>query len=729
MAPLRRFRNYDPFLAPQRWLLRLGSRFYYPIAAVAVMAVVGIVVRDALLGHDRARRLVDLMLVGGACVFVLYWRAERMWLKGRVNWLVSITRPERAFLWSGLAVIFIALGTIALLRLAPTSTAANHLWPLFLFPLLFLAERGDTFPFLFVTGLSALLALLLRSAVSNTFSGVLTPPLWLVILATSNYYLARRHLLLELRTALLREIANRLSNTPDIETSFEALAELIGHRLRHDHVRIWVVDESNTELVLHAAHGAPKAQWANLRLPIADGIPGQVIRERRPEHWDDASKCSYHVTQPAFEWVRAVLAVPILVAGQAVGVLEILSPREAEFWELDEEHLSLMADSIGIALARSQHVRREAERLHDTLWAAFSRLSDGTSIQDMFDEVAQLAREQLGADRVVLYQLAPGTGYPLTPPLYRGETSPPEESLADESPLFDLLAKWTPHYGEAGIVFLPLGSRSERAGALFLHYRDKRAFSPLDKLSLEAFANLVAEQINRERARWRKYEAFGGVLFGVHGPLTLSADSIRRLTGRAQETLRDDPATAEAALAQAQNTARKLEMAAMLTRLSRRDELDETGLRDELRRATTKLVQLVEPNCRVHTDIPDEADDLPIAVLDALYCLAMEAVANAAFHGHAQRIDVEIELDSTAIRLGVSDNGQGFDPAAARPGPNGIFENLELAQKQFAARGCINSQPGAGATVEVVFPCLPDVVELDENELTTERTESTETNQ
>ena len=75
MAPLRRFRNYDPFLAPQRWLLRLGSRFYYPIAAVAVMAIVGIVVRDALLGHDQARRLVDLMLVGGACVFVLYWRA------------------------------------------------------------------------------------------------------------------------------------------------------------------------------------------------------------------------------------------------------------------------------------------------------------------------------------------------------------------------------------------------------------------------------------------------------------------------------------------------------------------------------------------------------------------------------------------------------------------------------------------------------------------------------
>jgi len=260
------------------------------------------------------------------------------------------------------------------------------------------------------------------------------------------------------------------------------------------------------------------------------------------------------------------------------------------------------------------------------------------------------------------------------------------------------------------VVFLPLGTRSERVGALFLHYRARREFSPLDKLMLEAFASLVAEQINRERAHWRKYEAFGGVLFGVHGPLTLSADSLRRLTGAARESLRADPATAEAALEQAQKVARKLELAAMLTRLSKRDEFDPTTLADELRRAATKILQFIEPNCRVSIDIPEEADDLPFEVLDAIYCLAIEAIVNAAYHGHAQRIDIRLELEPTRIRLQVTDNGQGFDPAHARPGPNGIFEGLELVQQQFAAQGCVESQPGAGARVEIVFPCLGDVV-------------------
>jgi GAF domain-containing protein len=542
----------------------------------------------------------------------------------------------------------------------------------------------------------------LRSAVINSVSGILTPPLWLIILATSNYYLARRHRLLELRAALLHEIATQLSTTSDIDTSFEAIAELIGQRLRYAHVHLWGLGTADT-LSLQAAHGTPPARWRGTVWPGDWGLPGRVRQTRQPQHVDHAPNYP-----PPFDWARSALAVPILVAEDVVGVLEVLSPRVAEFWELDAEQLTQLADSIGVAVARGQHVRREAERMHTTLWTAFSQLNAEVSLADMFDAVARLARTQLGADRVMLYQLAPGTGYPLTPPLFQGaaETLP----IADAD-LIQLLLNWEPDYaiteGRA-TVFLPLGRREARAGVLFLHYQAKANFSPLDKLVLEAFANLVAEQINRERARWRKYEAFGGVLFGVHGPLTLSADSIRRLTGHAQATLRSDPASAEAALEQAQNVARKLEMAAMLTRLSKRAELDEVALSDELRRAALKVVQLVEPQCRVHTTIPEEADDLPIAVLDALYCLGLEAVANAAFHGHAQRIELRIAVEPTAIRLTVTDTGQGFDPAAARPGPNGIFEGMELVQQQFAAQCEIVSQPGAGTRVEVVWPCLPE---------------------
>jgi GAF domain-containing protein len=741
----------DPFVAPHRWLLRLGSRFYYPIAAVAVTGIIGIVVRDALLGNARLRQLSDLILISGLCVLVVFWRAERMWMRGQINWLVRLARPDLGFLWSSFAVIVISLALVVFIRLTgPDSTAANHLWPLFLFPLLFLAERSETFPFLLVTGLTCLLVTLLRFSVSNSLSGALTPPLWLATLATSNFYLARRHHLLQMRTALLRQIGNQLSNTPDVETSFEAIADAISYRLRHDHVRLWLVDQTSGRLVLHAAAGTPKEKWESLTLSASGSLPGSVLQHGQPERWDDVRQCAYYESQAPFEWIRSALGVPITVADKAVGVLEVVSPRDSDFWELDQEHLTLLADSIGLALARSQHARREAERLRDTLWRAVSQVADCTSAQEMFDTIAREAREHLGADLVVLYQLAPGTAYPLTPPLFMGDFYDSERlrqpRIPEDSVLFDLLEKWAPYYSTdaahdpilgkgtrsldgtqidnaprarfifrenvRSVAFLPLGSRSERAGALFLHYRAWREFSPLDKLTLEAFASLVAEQINRERAHWRKYEAFGGVLFGVHGPLTLSADSLRRLTGSAREALHTDPAIAEAALAQAEKVASKLELAAMLTRLAQRDTLGMTGLREELRRAATKIVQFTVPReaCRVVTHIPPEADDLPIEVLDAIYCLAMEAVVNATFHGRARRVDIQVELQRTGIRLVVADNGAGFDPATARHGPNGIFEGLELVQQQFAAQGCIISQPGDGARFEVTFPCLADTL-------------------
>lgn len=742
--------NTDPFRPPQRWLLRLGTRFYYPIAFVAGLLLIGIVVNHVFRTEDFWRRLIDLTLLAGGCVALLFWRAERLWLRGRVDWLVRFARPDLAFLWAGAATFFITIAIALTTYLSDFNPLlVTYLWPLFLFPLLFLSERGDTAPFLFVTACACFQLFLLRLPVSNTFAEAFTPPFWLGLLATSNYYLARRHLLLELRVDLLHQISSQLSNTPDVEASFEAIAELIGRRLRHAHVRLWSLAPDGMRLVLQAAWGTPKAKWLGQQRPYLDaGVPGEVLHTQAAVRQD---KLKTPEPKP-FAWVRSALGVPILVGSQVVGVLEVVSPHADDFWDSDIGPLVMLADAIGVALARSQHVRQEAQRLRDTLATALSAIGDCNSIQEMFDEIARFAREKLGSDLVVLYQLAPGTGYPLAPPLFTGDFYYPEQVrhpiLPPDSVLFDLLERWEPYYSSEatrdpvlsrgnfwadpneaelsipygirnrflareavqGVAFLPLGSRSKRVGALFLHYRQPRDFSPLTKLTLEAFATLVAEPINRERAHWRKYEAFGGVLFGVHGPLTLSADAIRRLAGSAQDKLFTEPEQAAEALGQALKVTRKLEMAAMLTRLAKRDELEATGLRDELRRGATKLVQFMEPNCRVTTDIPPEVDDLPLELLDALYCLAMEAVANATFHGRAKRIEIGIEIDDDAVHLAVSDNGSGFDVEAARHGPNGIFEATELVQQQFAATGSVSSTPGQGTQIKVTFPCLADVV-------------------
>lgn len=706
-------RAADPFAASNRWLLRLGLRFYYPVAVVGVTLIVSLIVRDVFAADSFRRRLVILMMIAAACVFVLFWRAEHLWLRGERGWLVRLTRPDRVLVWAGLGVAVIALGLAAATRLLGAGPVSEYLWLLFLFPLLYIAERSRLTPFIVVTAAACLFLILLRTAAGHRLVEIALPPMWLVLLAFSNYYLAHRYLLLERRAEQLGEIANQLSNLPDVDAALGEIARAIAGRLRYAQLRLWLADAAGA-LTVRAAVGAPARETP----------PAQVERAwrlRRAQRQDDQR------STPA---ERSAVAVPILAEGRPVGVLEVSSPHAAEFWEYDDDQLTRMADSVGLALARSRAVQREAARLRDTLAAVVGQLNDCTSVAEMFTVLAEDARSRLAADAVILYQLAPGTGYPLAP-LTAGvlHGRPPAVSPA----LLDLVARWTPLYSAdaaadpalAGLraaddffareapvaaVFLPLGARVERVGALLLAFHAARTFSPLEALTLEALATLAAEQINRERATWRKYEAFGGVLFGVHGPLTLSADALRRLIGAAQTA--PDTKTAAEALANAQKVVRRLEIAAMLTRLSRRDPLEAASLYDDVRRAAQKIAALAEPQggepAAVQVDITPEADDLPFAVQDALYCLALEAAANAAFHGGARQIAITVDIERDEIRLAVADDGRGFDPGQARPGPHGIFEGLALVQEQFAARSTVTSTPGAGARIAVAFPLLPD---------------------
>jgi signal transduction histidine kinase len=87
--------------------------------------------------------------------------------------------------------------------------------------------------------------------------------------------------------------------------------------------------------------------------------------------------------------------------------------------------------------------------------------------------------------------------------------------------------------------------------------------------------------------------------------------------------------------------------------------------------------------------------------------LVQEAVANAAKHARATRIEVKLDYDEETIRLIVRDDGTGFDPAAmtALAGHFGLSGMRERAEK-MAGRLRIHSAPGKGTEIEVHVPHL-----------------------
>jgi signal transduction histidine kinase len=105
----------------------------------------------------------------------------------------------------------------------------------------------------------------------------------------------------------------------------------------------------------------------------------------------------------------------------------------------------------------------------------------------------------------------------------------------------------------------------------------------------------------------------------------------------------------------------------------------------------------------VRLDVADSAEADP-ETREGLVRIVREAVTNAARHGAASSVEVELRRDG-GLRLRIVDNGIGFDPAAPPHRGRG-FGLTSMRERAEAAGGVLHvaSRPGAGTQIEVVLP-------------------------
>ena len=89
-------------------------------------------------------------------------------------------------------------------------------------------------------------------------------------------------------------------------------------------------------------------------------------------------------------------------------------------------------------------------------------------------------------------------------------------------------------------------------------------------------------------------------------------------------------------------------------------------------------------------------------VREALVRIAREAVTNAARHGDAGLVRVELE-NGKGLKLRIVDDGRGFDAVTTRRGRNGGFGLVSMSERARAVGAVltVQSRRGAGTTVEV----------------------------
>ena len=270
----------------------------------------------------------------------------------------------------------------------------------------------------------------------------------------------------------------------------------------------------------------------------------------------------------------------------------------------------------------------------------------------------------------------------------------------------------------AALVRLPLTHRGEPVGRLLLARRSGEAeFSTADHrllddlvqqigtavhtLGLAEHARTLAEDLQRSRerlvtAREEERRRLRRDLHDGLGPqlasMTMQAEAARDLVEprpeHAREVLGGLVRLAHEAVHDVRRVVDEL----------RPQALDALGLVGALQSAS--LDQQVG-GMRVLVVAPDQLPPLPAAVEVVAYCIAQEAVSNAARHASADRCEVRISPVGDLLEVAVTDNGVGMG-ASPRPGV-GLGSMRERAEELGGSLALLPA-PGGGTVVRARLP-------------------------
>lgn len=137
--------------------------------------------------------------------------------------------------------------------------------------------------------------------------------------------------------------------------------------------------------------------------------------------------------------------------------------------------------------------------------------------------------------------------------------------------------------------------------------------------------------------------------------------------------------------------------------------LDDLGLAATVRWYLRERVALA--GFKIKLDMDKDLPRLSADIELACFRVLQVTLTNTAKHAKARNVGVHLRIEGQVLRLTVSDDGQGFDVAAARQRAlaGKSFGLLGLEERARVAGGHveIRSRPGQGTTVEATLPANP----------------------
>jgi two-component system, NarL family, sensor histidine kinase DevS len=538
----------------------------------------------------------------------------------------------------------------------------------------------------------------------------------------------------------LIDVGSNLLSELDLEVVLRSVAEAARELTGARYAALGVLDRERRELERFIHVGIDEETRREIgNLPRGRGVLGELIREPVPLRLRDVNRHPHaYGFPPGHPPMHSFLGVPISVRGETYGNLYMTEKQGAdEFDEADQEAALTLASWAGIAIENARLYtslsEREAEveralRRAETSVDIARTVGGETDVERVLDLIVKRARALVDA-RCLLVMLRREDH--LYVAARAGVVSDDVEAL--QVPIEDSVfgaamrervsrrlernspaseARVREQLGAETALVVPLLFRGRAVGTLVALDREAGGseFDQEDLRLLQAFAASAAtavataqtvesdrlrqqvEAAEKERGRWAR-ELHDDALQGL-AAIRISLATALQSTGEDRSELVER--AAEATVARLEDQINELNR---LINDLRPAALERLGLAGAL--------QALAEECSARGDIPVEAK-VEIATEPSkeeerlIYRLVQEALNNVLKHAAASRVEMTADEDAGAVRILVSDDGAGFDPAASTKGRGltGMRERIELLGGEIE----VGAKPGEGTQISARVP-------------------------
>ncbi len=174
------------------------------------------------------------------------------------------------------------------------------------------------------------------------------------------------------RQAILYEVLQQVGSQLDREAVAQVAVDAIVRLADWPVVGVLLPDEDRRYLLLRAVAGSRATTEVGATIHVTEGICGRAYRRGELQYAPDVKVDPDYIS--VSDYTRSEVAVPLLQGGEALGILNLESDKEAAFTEEDLQLARSLSEAIALALDNAAY-HTEMRRFAATITQERSRLA------------------------------------------------------------------------------------------------------------------------------------------------------------------------------------------------------------------------------------------------------------------------------------------------------------------------------------------------------------------